>query len=59
MDSLINNGNKNIHNFPLCVRPWFHFGLGWNKHNACCTSYNYDFGNIKDTPSDIDIQIVS
>ena len=39
---------------PVCVRPWFHFGLGWNTFSACCASYKLDFGDIAKTTDNAD-----
>ena len=46
---------KNLSQVPVCVWPWFHFGLGWNTFGACCNSFKLDFGNIKEMSSNVDI----
>ncbi len=46
---------KHLQNFPVCIRPWLHFGLGWNTYSTCCAAFKYDFGNIAETPDDVNV----
>jgi organic radical activating enzyme len=48
--------NEAFMQVPVCIRPWFHFGIGWNTFSACCASYSLDFGNVKDTSYNVHIK---
>ncbi|MCL2792137.1 MAG: radical SAM protein [Spirochaetaceae bacterium] len=50
------NTNKQFFNFPICVYPFLYLGLGWNNFSFCPNCYSMDFGNIKETPRDVNIK---
>jgi len=47
--------DKKFDTIPLCVRPWIHLNLGWDKFGFCCNAYKEDFGKIKGFSSNANV----